>query len=151
MSTSPKAALLSEYALVAQALSAPARLTILEQLVQRERGVDALADRTGLTIANCSQHLQQLRHAGLVASRRDVKAMIYRLPDTKTLALMDLMAAIAGRNLGRVAHILRGLPMSRSSCSTCGRRMNMPPRTFPVPSTRRWPTWIRSPCPGPGG
>lgn len=109
MSTSPKAALLSEYALVAQALSAPARLTILEQLAQGERGVDALADKTGLTIANCSQHLQQLRRAGLVASHRDGKAMIYRLSDTNTLALMDILAVIAGRNLARVAHILRGL------------------------------------------
>lgn len=61
MSISPKLALLEEYALVARALSAPARLMLLEQLAQGERGVEALADKTGLTIANCSQHLQQLR------------------------------------------------------------------------------------------
>lgn len=109
MSTSPKTALLEEYALVARALSAPARLAILEQLAQGERGVEALAEKTGLSVANCSQHLQQLRRAGLVASRRDGKAIIYRLTDPGTLALMGLLRLVAERNLAQVERILRGL------------------------------------------
>lgn len=109
MSTSPKSALLEEYALVAGALSAPARLSLLEQLAQGERGVEALAEKTGLTVANCSQHLQQLRRAALVASRRQGKAVIYRLTDAKTLALMDLLRVVAERNLAQVERILRGL------------------------------------------
>lgn len=109
MSISPKLALLEEYALVARALSAPARLMLLEQLAQGERGVEALADKTGLTIANCSQHLQQLRRAALVTSRRDGKAVIYRLTDAKTLQLMDLLRIVAERNLAQVERILRGL------------------------------------------
>jgi ArsR family transcriptional regulator len=109
MSISPKTALLEEYALAARALSAPARLMILEQLAQGERGVDALAEKTGLAVANCSQHLQQLRRAALVTSRRDGKAVIYRLTDPKTLALMDLLRVVAERNLAEVERILRGL------------------------------------------
>jgi len=109
VSTSPKTALLEEYALVARALSAPARLMLLEQLAQGERGVEALADKTGLTIANCSQHLQQLRRAALVTSRRDGKAVIYRLTDAKTLQMMDLLRIVAERNLAQVERILRGL------------------------------------------
>jgi ArsR family transcriptional regulator len=109
LSISPKLALLEEYALVARALSAPARLMLLEQLAQGERGVEALAEKTGLTIANCSQHLQQLRRAALVTSRRDGKAVIYRLSDAKTLQLMDLLRVVAERNLAQVERILRGL------------------------------------------
>lgn len=109
MSTSAKTALLEEYALVAHALSAPARLSLLEQLAQGERGVEALAEKTGLTVANCSQHLQQLRRTGLVTNRRDGKAVIYRLTDAKTLALMDLLRVVAERNLAQVERILRGL------------------------------------------
>lgn len=109
MPISPKAALLEEYALVARALSAPARLSLLEQLAQGERGVEALAEKTGLTIANCSQHLQQLRRAALVVSRREGKAVIYRLADAKTLQLMDLLRVVAERNLAQVDRILRGL------------------------------------------
>lgn len=109
MSISPKTALLEEYALVARALSAPARLSILEQLAQGERGVEALAEKTGLALANCSQHLQQLRRAALVTSRREGKAVIYRLTDAKTLDLMDLLRIVAERNLAQVERILRGL------------------------------------------
>jgi len=109
VSISPKTALLEEYAPVARALSAPARLMLLEQLAQGERGVEALAEKTGLTIANCSQHLQQLRRAALVTSRRDGKSVIYRLTDAKTLQLMDLLRIIAERNLAQVERILRGL------------------------------------------
>ena len=115
MSISPKLALLEEYALVARALSAPARLMLLEQLAQGERGVEALADKTGLTIANCSQHLQQLRRAALVTSRRDGKAVIYRLTDAKTLALMDLLRIVAERNLAQVERILRGLSSGKDA------------------------------------
>lgn len=109
MSTSPKAALLEEYALVAQALAAPARLMILEQLAQVERGVEGLAVRTGLSVANCSQHLQQLRRAGLVTSRREGKAVVYRLTDSRTVVLMELLHQVAERNLAQVGAILRGL------------------------------------------
>jgi ArsR family transcriptional regulator len=109
MSTSAKAALLEDYARVARALSAPARLTILEQLAQGERAVEGVAAKTGLTVANCSQHLQQLRRAGLVTSRRAGKAVIYRLTDPRTLALMELLRLVAERNLAQVERILRGL------------------------------------------
>ena len=109
MSTSPKKALLEEYALVARALSAPHRLMILEQLAQGERGVEALSGKVGLSVANCSQHLQQLRRAGLVTSRREGKSVIYRLGDDRALALMDLLREVAERNLAEVERILRGL------------------------------------------
>jgi rhodanese-related sulfurtransferase/DNA-binding transcriptional ArsR family regulator len=104
-SLSPKAALLEEFALVARALSAPARLMLLEQLAQGERGVEALADTTGLTVANCSRHLQQ----ALVTSRRDGNAVIYRQTDVKTPELMDLLRVVAARNLAQVERIPRGL------------------------------------------
>jgi len=109
MSINPKAALLEEYARVAGALSAPARLAILEQLAQGERGVEGLAEKTGLTVANCSQHLQHLRRAGLATSRRDGKSILYRLTDAKALALMDLIQIVAEGNVAEVDHILRSL------------------------------------------
>ncbi len=117
----PKLALLEEYALIARALGAPHRMLLLEQLAQGERGVEALADKIGVAVANCSQHLQQLRRAGLVTSRRAGKAVIYRMTDDKTLVLMDLLGMIARKNLSVVGEILQGLsdgtapePMTRA-------------------------------------
>jgi ArsR family transcriptional regulator len=69
--------------------------------------VEALAERVGLSIANASQHLQQLRRAGLVASRRDGKFVLYRLADEAVLGLMAALSGIAGRNLAEVDRIRR--------------------------------------------
>ena len=118
----PKLALLEEYAQIARALGAPLRLMLLEQLAQGERGVEALAVKVQATVANASQHLQLLRRAGLVTSRREGKSVIYRLTDDKTLLVLDLIRQIAERNLAEVEHILSGLrdgvdapqPISRS-------------------------------------
>lgn len=111
----PKLALLEEYALIARALGAPHRMMLLEQLAQGERGVEGLAEKVGVTVANCSQHLQQLRRAGLVTSRRSGKSVIYRMSDEKTLVLMDLLARIARQNLSVVEEILQGLSNGQPS------------------------------------
>ena len=63
---------------------------LLEQNAQGGRGVEALAEKTGLTMANASQHLQALRCAGLVTSRRKGKSVTCRLSDARTLPLMDM-------------------------------------------------------------
>ena len=107
MSTGPKQALYAEFASVARALGSQHRLEILEHLAQGERGVDALAERVGLSIANASQHLQQLRRAGLVVSRRDGKFVLYRLADDKVLNLIAALSDVAERNLAAVDRIRR--------------------------------------------
>ncbi|MCR5857401.1 metalloregulator ArsR/SmtB family transcription factor [Mesorhizobium sp. J428] len=107
MSTGPKQALYSEFASVARALGSQHRLDILEHLAQGERGVEALAERVGLSVANASQHLQQLRRAGLVTSRRNGKFVLYRLADDSVLGLMAALSGIAERNLAEVDRIRR--------------------------------------------
>ena len=50
---------------------------------------------TGLSVANTSQHLQQLRRAGFVQARRDGKRVLYRLgngPVMQLLAALDVYA-----------------------------------------------------------
>lgn len=107
MSTGPKQALYFQFASVARALGSPHRLEILEHLAQGERGVDALAERIGLSVANASQHLQSLRRAGLVVSRRDGKFVLYRLADDHVLKVMAALSDIAQRNLAAIEQIRR--------------------------------------------
>lgn len=102
-------ALLEEYARVAQVLSAPARLGLLEHLAQAAHNVESLAEKTGLTGANCSHHLQQLRRCGLVTCRPDGKTRVYQLADEKLLELMGLLRVVAERNLAQVERLLREL------------------------------------------
>ena len=108
MSTSPKLKLYEEFASVARALGNAHRLDILEHLGQGERGVDALSVKVGLTTANTSQHLQQLKRAGLVESRRDGKYILYRLSDDSVLALLRALFDVGERNLAEVDKVLRG-------------------------------------------
>src|ERR1051326_1294201 len=103
----PKQARFAQFAAVAKSLGHAHRLELLEQLAQGERSVEVLADRTGLSIANASQHLQQMRRAGLVTNRRDGKFAYYRLADDTVLELLAAMRRIAERNIAEVERVVR--------------------------------------------
>jgi len=64
---------------LARSLGHAHRLALLDHLAAGERAVESLAELTNLSMANASQHLQQLRRAGLVQARRDGKRILYRL------------------------------------------------------------------------
>jgi ArsR family transcriptional regulator len=121
MSNSPKLALFAEFATVARALGSPHRLEILEHLAQGERSVEALAQRAGLSIANASQHLQQLRRAGLARSRREGKFVLYRLADESVLCLLGSLRQVAERNLAEVDRIVRGYFAERDTMEPVSR------------------------------
>ena len=104
----PKQALFAQFAVVAKALGHAHRLELLEQLAQGERSVEVLAQRTGLSIANASQHLQQMRRAGMVSARRDGKFVHYRLADDAVLELLAALRRIAERNVAEVERVVRG-------------------------------------------
>lgn len=108
MSTqNPKQALFTEFAAIAKALGHAHRLELLEQLAQGERNVEILAQKTGLSIANASQHLQHMRRAGLVGTRRDGKFVYYRLADDSVLDLLAALRRTAERNVAEVERIVR--------------------------------------------
>jgi rhodanese-related sulfurtransferase/DNA-binding transcriptional ArsR family regulator len=121
MSIGPKLALFTEFAAVARAIGHPHRLEILEHLAQGERGVEALSQRVDLSIANASQHLQQLKRAGLVASRRDGKFVLYRLADDTVLNLLSALRQVAERNGAEVDRIVRGYFADRDSMEPVSR------------------------------
>lgn len=107
MSTQPpKQALMAQFALVAKTLSHPDRLELLEHLAQGERSVEALAHRVGMAMANVSHHLQQLRRAGLVSTRREGKFIFYALTDDSVLELMAALRHVAEKRLAEVDRIV---------------------------------------------
>jgi rhodanese-related sulfurtransferase/DNA-binding HxlR family transcriptional regulator len=79
---------------VAKALGHEHRIELIEQLAQGARSVDALAQRVGLSVANTSQHLQQLRRAGLVTAQRDGKRVVYRLADEAEADIVGLLGSL---------------------------------------------------------
>jgi len=98
--------LFAQFARIGKALSNPNRLEIIEFLAQGERSVDALAQVASLSVANTSQHLQQLRQAGLVTLRKEGQRVYYRLSGDDVVLLLNSLREVADRHLAEVAHLV---------------------------------------------
>ena len=101
-----KKELFDQFSQVAKAMSSGNRLELLEFLAQGERSVDALSRISGLSVANTSRHLQQLRQAGLVVSRKQGQKVYYRLSGDDISALFGAMRAVAERHLADVGRLV---------------------------------------------
>jgi rhodanese-related sulfurtransferase len=96
MSTrSAKEALFDGFAQVAKALSNGRRAEIVDVLSNGERSVEALAEEVHQSIANTSHHLQILKNAGLVTTRRNGTFIYYRLTSPEVVAFWRALQGIA--------------------------------------------------------
>ncbi|RIK80646.1 ArsR family transcriptional regulator [candidate division KSB1 bacterium] len=84
-----------EIAVIAQAFASPKRLEIIDILAQGERSVETLAHEVSMTIANTSRHLQVLKSAGIVRSRKQGVSVIYLLADDGVLACWKALQTLA--------------------------------------------------------
>ena len=100
-----KDAVFEQFARVAAAFASPKRVEIVDLLAQGERPVDSVAAATGMTVANTSRHLQVLRNAGLVASRRDGLHVLYRVADTSVVDGYRDLRALAESRIGAVREL----------------------------------------------
>jgi rhodanese-related sulfurtransferase/DNA-binding transcriptional ArsR family regulator len=103
----PKREILANLARIGTALSSAVRLELLELLAQGERGVDELAQLTGASVANTSQHLQKLKQAGLIVGRKEAQFVKYRLAGNEVVALFDALGVAGETYLADVDRIVR--------------------------------------------
>lgn len=97
-----KAALFEEFARVGKALANGKRLELLDLLTQGERSVEALAEAAGLGLSTASAHLQTLRQAGLVATRREGTRIFYTVAGPDVLRLYALLRGVAQERVADV-------------------------------------------------
>ena len=95
-----------QFARIGKVLSNANRLEFIEYLAQGERSVESLAQVSGQSIANTSQHLQQLRQAGLVTTRKDGQRVFYQLSGDDVVFLLNSLRAVAERHLTEVNHLV---------------------------------------------
>jgi rhodanese-related sulfurtransferase len=102
-----KQALFDEFARVAKSLSSGRRAEIVDLLANGERSVESIASEIGSSVANASQHLQVLRRAGLVSSRRQGTSILYRLASSDVVALWRGLQHVAKDRVAEVERLAR--------------------------------------------
>ena len=79
-------------------LASPSRIELVDLLAQGERSVEDLSEASHLSVANASQHLQQLRRVGVVSRRRSGRQILYDLADERVLDLMAILREMSEAN-----------------------------------------------------
>lgn len=97
---------LADMAELARILGHHHRLILLEHIARGEQPVERLVEASGLSVANTSQHLQQLRRGGFVQTRRDGKRVLYSLSQGPLAALLGGLRQYVDYNHGQIRELL---------------------------------------------
>ncbi|MGE5796424.1 MAG: ArsR/SmtB family transcription factor [Ignavibacteria bacterium] len=84
-----------QFAKIANAFASPKRLEIIDILSQGERDVDTLAKETNMNFANASRHLQILKSANLVKSRKEGVKVLYKLTNEEVIKCWHNLQSLA--------------------------------------------------------
>jgi rhodanese-related sulfurtransferase/DNA-binding transcriptional ArsR family regulator len=107
--------LFGHFARVAKSLGSGNRLEILEFLAQCEYSVEDLAKVMELSVANTSHHLQQLRQAGLVTTRKEAQRVFYRTDGEDVIELLGCLRRVSERHLAEVNDLVDTYLTSKDS------------------------------------
>jgi DNA-binding transcriptional ArsR family regulator len=127
-----KAALFEQFARVGKALASGKRLELLNLLAQGERDVASLAAAADLGVTTASAHLQTLRQANLVTTRRDGTRILYRLAGRDVADLYARIREVAQSHLpdveaARLAYLGDGggQPVTRDQLQRVGCQLSV--------------------------
>jgi rhodanese-related sulfurtransferase/biotin operon repressor len=116
-----KDALYDGFAVVGRALASGRRAEIVDLLAQGERSVEEIAAELGQSVANTSQHLQQLLRAGLVVTRRDRNRIYYSLASSRVSDLWAAMRDVAAAHVAEMDRLARAYLGDRDQLETIDR------------------------------
>ncbi len=105
--------LYAELGRIARAIDSPRRLELVDLLAQGERSVEDLATETTLSVANTSRHLQVLRGARLVESRKEGLRVYYRLAEPEVFEVLRAVRGLAQRRLADLDRLVQAYFGSR--------------------------------------
>lgn len=107
--------LFEQFARIGKALANPHRLELLDLLAQGERTVEGLAREAGMSVANTSRHLQELRAARLVDVRRDGLYGYYRLADERVFGAWLAIRELGEARLAEIDRLVKAYLSDRES------------------------------------
>lgn len=107
-----------QFSRICKALGSSRRFELLDLLSQGEHTVEELANETGMSVANTSQHLQNLKGSHLVSVRRHRNEMIYRLKDDSLVEVLEAVEKVAENYLAEMDRIKLNLKQDRLRIKT---------------------------------
>ena len=116
-----KNALYDGFAVAGRALSSGRRAEIIDVLAQGERSVEEIAGEIDQSIANTSQHLQQLLRSGLVVSRREGNRIYYSLTSSRVSDLWAALRDVASAHVAELDRLARAYLGDRDQLETVDR------------------------------
>jgi len=109
------------FAMIAQCFCSPKRLEIIDILVQGERDVETLAKEAGMSVANTSKHLQVLKNARLVVSKKEGVRVLYRIADDSVFTCWKGLQALAEKRVYELNEIVRSYYQERDKMELIAR------------------------------
>lgn len=107
-----------QFGRIGKAFSSPARLELIDLLAQREQSVDELAEKTDMSVANTSQHLQLLKKERLVQRRKEGKRAYYSLPGPEVYLAWKAVRVLAESRLPEVDETVERYLPDRNQMTT---------------------------------
>ena len=102
-----------ELAKITKAMANPHRLEIIELLAQGDYSVEQIANQTGLSIANASQHLQVLKTAQLVEVTRNGNFIHYRLANENVFRAWKGLRDLGTERIASVEKLVKDFRKSK--------------------------------------
>jgi rhodanese-related sulfurtransferase len=116
-----KDALYEQFARVGKAMASSKRIELVDLLGQGERAVEALADAASMGVTNTSAHLQVLRRARLVETRKKGTKVFYRLADDSVGRFFAALQDLSRTRLTEVDQVVRDYFAARDQMEPVGR------------------------------
>lgn len=101
-SNSFKEQVYQELSRVTHAISNPKRMELIDVLAQKEYTVEELSNEISMSIASTSQHLQVLKSAKLVETKRNGNFIIYSISDDSVLKLVSVVKELGFRKIAEI-------------------------------------------------
>jgi rhodanese-related sulfurtransferase len=112
--------LFEQFARIGKALASPKRLEILDLLAQSERAVEEIARETAMPVASASQHLQVLKGARMVESRREGPYAYYQLADEAVFRTWQAVRALGETRLAEIDRVVETFLEDRDALEAVG-------------------------------
>jgi len=116
-----KDTLYEQFARIGKAVANPKRIELLDLLAQGERSVEDLANGAAMGVTNASNHLQVLRQARLVETRKEGTRVLYRLANDVVLRFSVALRDLARMRLAEVGEVVRDYFLARDALETVSR------------------------------